>query len=166
MGLVRLHALVEGLIGPRHAEGVVREVDQPLEVDLLHAGLGRHPHEGGQLRQGLLEPGEPSRDPGLRVALSLLQRPEGPDVLQNPFEIVLSAHGDVRGACRRIERDAQLVQAGLDQGPSVLLGQHRAVGVEQDVGSAILEVAHHPGQVLDQHRLADPVKHGAAEIGT
>ena len=72
--------LVERLVGPRHADRVVLEEDEALQVDFLHADLGRDPHEGRQFGDGLLEARQPGRDARLRVALALLQRAEGADV--------------------------------------------------------------------------------------
>ena len=44
-------------------------------------------------------------------------------------------------------------------------GQQRAVGVEQDVGAAVLQVADHPRQRRHHHRLADAVQHDAGDPG-
>ena len=86
-------------------------------------------------------------------------------VAQDAPEIVLAAHLEVGLRRRGIERDAQLVETGRDQRASVPLVQHRAVGVEQHVGAAVLQIADHPRQVLHQHRLADPMQHGARQFG-
>jgi hypothetical protein len=47
----------------------------------------------------------------------------------------------------------------------VALTEDRSIGVEQDVNAAILQVSDHPGQVRDQHRLADAVQNRPREIG-
>ena len=47
VGLVRGQAVIEGLIGPREADRVLVEENEPLEIDLFHADFGRNPHESG-----------------------------------------------------------------------------------------------------------------------
>jgi hypothetical protein len=73
-GLLARHPLVERLVGARLADRVVLEEDEALEVDLLDADLGRHPHEGRQLGDRLLQAGEPGGDARAVVALALLER--------------------------------------------------------------------------------------------
>ena len=48
---------------------------------------------------------------------------------------------------------------------ALLGGEHGAVGVEQHVGAAVLQVADHARQVLHQHRLADAVQDHARDVG-
>jgi hypothetical protein len=44
------------------------------------------------------------------------------------------------------------------------LGQQSAVGVEQHVGAAVFQIAHHAGQRLDHHRLADAMQNDARYV--
>jgi hypothetical protein len=135
-----------------------------LKVDLLDPDLGRNPDKGGQFRQGLLQPCEPGRDAGGPAPLALLHLPEGANVPENAVEVVHAADGEKGGAVRGVERDAQFVKPGIDQSATVPRVQHRAIGVEQDVGAAILEIAHHARQILHQHGFANPVQDPAREI--
>ena len=157
--------LVERLVRPRHADGVVLEEDQPLQMHFLDAGLGGDTDEVRQFLDGFAQAGEPGRNPRLEVALALLQLAEGAHVFQDAIEVVLAANGEIGLRIRRVERDAQLVQLGGDQRAAVFLIEHRAVGVEQNIGAAILQITHHARQMLHQHRLADAMQHGAFRFG-
>ena len=156
--------LVERLVRPRQTDGVVGEKHQPLQMDFLDAGLGRDPDEVRQLLDGFAQTGEPGRDPRLEVALALLQLAEGADVFQDAIEVVLAANGEIGFRIRRVEGYAQLVEPRGDQRAAVFLIEHRAVGIEQNIGAAILQVPHHARQMLDQHRLADAMQHGALQL--
>jgi hypothetical protein len=79
-------------------------------------------------------------------------------------EIILAADGEIRFRVRRVERNAQLVQIGLDQGAAVFLVEHGAVGIEQDVTATVFQITHHTRQIFDQHRLADAVQYGALQL--
>ena len=59
---------------------------------------------------------------------------------------------------------AQLVQLGGNQRAAVFLVEHGAVGVEKNIGAAIFQIAHHPRQVLHQHRLTDAVQNRPMQI--
>ena len=84
--------------------------------------------------------------------------------LQDTIEIVLAANGFVGFGVGGVERDPQFVELGFDQCTSVLLIENGAVGIEQDIGAAILQVAHHARQILHQHRFADTVQDGARKV--
>ncbi len=64
-----------------------------------------------------------------------------------------------------IERDAQLVEPGLGQLAALPRRERGAVGVEQHVDAALLQVAHPARQIPHQHRLADAVQHHARDVG-
>src|SRR5258705_3316869 len=53
--LLARHVLVERLVGPGEADGVVLEKHHALQVDLLDADLGGDLYERGQLGDGLLQ---------------------------------------------------------------------------------------------------------------
>src|SRR6202034_2441216 len=156
--------LVERLVRPGEADGLVGEKHQPLQMHFLDAGLRRDTDEIRQLLDGFAQAGEPGRNLRLEMALALLQLAEGTDVFQDAMEIVLAANGEIRLRVGRVAGDAQLVQFGGDQGTAVFLVEHRAVGVEQNIGAAIFQIAHHARQMLDQHGLADAVQHGALQV--
>ena len=149
--------LVERLVRPRLADGIFVEEYKPLQIHFAHAGLGGDAHEVRQLLDGFAHAGEPCRDARLGSALALLQFAEGAHILEDAVEIILAADGAIGFGVGGVERDAQFVEPGLDQRAAVLFVEHGAVGVEQHVGAAILQIAHHARQVLDQHRLADAV---------
>src|SRR5215468_1117871 len=152
---------VERLIGPRHANGVFLEKHEPLQMHFLDAGLGGDADEIRQFLNGLAQAGEPGGDLRLCMTFTLLQSAKRADVFENAIEIILTANGAIGLRIGGVERDAQLVQTGRDQGAAVLLVKHRAVGIEQHKGAAILQITHHARQVLDQHRLTDAVQHRA-----
>ena len=64
-----------------------------------------------------------------------------------------------------VERDAEFVEAGIDERLAVLLGEQGSIGVEEDVDGAVFEITDHLGQVFDEHWLADSVEHRALEAG-
>ncbi len=163
--LVARELLVERLVRSRHADGVLVEEHQPLQIDFLDADVGGHLHEGRQLGNRLAQSGEPGRDPRPLLAFALLQVAEGADVLEDAAEVILAAYRQIGLRIGRIERDPKLVEPGIDQGAAVLLVEHGAVGIEQHVGAALLEIAHHAREALDQHRLADAVQDRALEVG-
>ncbi len=105
--------LVERLVRPRQADGIVLEEHQPLQMDFLDAGLRRDADEVRQFLDGFAQAGEPGRNPRLDVALALLQLAEGAHVFQDAIEIILAANGEIGFRIRRVERDAQLIQIGL-----------------------------------------------------
>ena len=156
--VVARHTLIKGLIRPRMADRVI-EKDEALEVDFLDPQAGRDADESRQFGQGFLESGQPGRNARIGVALAVLKGAERADVAQDAVEIVLAANRQIGGTRRGVERDPQFVEAGADQRSPVLVVQQRAVGVKQDVGAAVLEIAHHPGKVLHQHGLADAMQH-------
>ena len=162
--LLRRHPLEQGLVGPRIADGVVLEIDQALEVDLLHADVGGDAHECRQLGNRLLEAGEPGRDARALVALAHLQLAEAAHIAQDTVEEIGAADGEEGFRIGGVERHPQLIEAGVDQRTAVPVVEHGAVGIEQNVGAAILQVAHHLRQVLHQHRLADAMHHRAFEM--
>ncbi len=98
------------------------------------------------------------------MALAHLQFAEAAHVAQDAVEEIGAADGEERFRVGGVERDPQLIEAGVDQSAAVLVVEHGAVGVEQHVGAAILQIAHHLRQVLHQHRLADAVQHRAFEL--
>src|SRR5262245_52421164 len=131
MGFVRVrHVLVEGLVGPRVTDGIAFEKHQALQIDLAHADIRRHAHEGRQLRNRLLQSREPGRDSGTIFAFAFLQIAEGADVLEDAAEIILAANSQKGLRIRRVERDAKLVESGLDQCAAVPLVENGAVGVK------------------------------------
>ena len=105
-----VHALVERLVGPCMPDGIVLEKHQPLQIDLLDTGFGRHLHERGQFRDGFLQSGQPGRDPRPVGALALLQVAEGANVPQDAAEIILAADRTVGFRIGRVERHPQFVE--------------------------------------------------------
>ena len=93
--------------------GVVLEEHQPLQVDLLHADLVGDAHEVGKLGDGLLEARQPQRDARALQALARLHLGEGAHVAHDAVEVVLAADQQEGAGVGGIERDAQLVEAGL-----------------------------------------------------
>ena len=163
--LLRAQPLEQGLIRPRHAHGRLVEVHQPLQVDLAHADVVGDAHEVAELGDGLPQARQPQRHAWGAQPLARLHLGEGLHVAHDAIEVVLAAH-EAEGRCvRRIERYAQLVEAGVGQLAALLGGQHGAVGVEQHVGAARLEVADHARQLFHEHRLAHPVQHHAGDVG-
>ena len=52
-GFLARELLEQRLIGPRHADRLVLEEHEPLQIDFLHADFGGDAHEGRQLGDGL-----------------------------------------------------------------------------------------------------------------
>jgi hypothetical protein len=163
--LLARQAFEQGLVGPRMADRIVLEAHQAPEMDLLHAGLMRDAHEGGQLLDRLAQAGQPHGDARLVEPLARLHLGESPDIAENAREKIPAADLAVGGGIGGIERDAQFIEPGLGQLAPLLRGQQRAVGVEQHIGAAVLEVADLARQVLHQHRLADAVQHHPGDVG-
>ena len=109
------------------------------------------------------KPGQPGRYARLGVTLALLQFAERAHVLEDAVEIILAANGAIGLRGCGVERHAQLVEVGLDQRAAVTLVEHGAVGIEQHIGAAILEVAHHARQIFHQHGFADAVQYRAMQ---
>ena len=86
-------------------------------------------------------------------------------IADDAVEHVLAAHEREGFRFRRVERDPDLVEARSDQRSSLGFRQQGTIGVEEDVDASILEVADHPGQVLDEHGLADAVKDDPCDLG-
>ena len=87
--------LVQRLVRPRLADGVVVEEHQPLQIDFLDAGVGRDAHEIRQFLDGLAQARSARPRPAACVALALLQLAEGAHVLQDAVEIILAADGAI-----------------------------------------------------------------------
>ena len=98
------------------------------------------------------------------MTFAFLQRAKGAHVAQDPVEIVLAADRQIGGAVGGVERHSEFVETRPNHGPAILLVEKRAVGIEQHVDATLLEVTDHSGQVLDEHRLADTVQHGALRL--
>ena len=118
-----------------------------------------------QLGDRLLQSGQPQRHARLGQTLARLHLGEGAHVAHDAVEIVLAANQEKGLRVRRIERHPQLIEAGVGELAALLRRQHRAVGVEEHVGAALLQIAHHARQLLHQHRLADAVQHDARDVG-
>jgi hypothetical protein len=99
------------------------------------------------------------------VSFPLLQRAKRAHIADDAVEIVAATNHLEACTVRGIERHAQLIKAGIDQCTAIALAEHGAVGVEQDMDAAVLQIAHHARQVRDQHRFADAVQNGARKIG-
>ena len=86
---------------------------------------------------------------------------EGPHILHQCVEGVDAADGRVGLRCRRIARDAVLIQAGVEQGRLPAVIEQDGVGVEQDGARRVglPGVANHAGQLPIEQRLADAVQH-------
>src|SRR5215831_19229865 len=54
--------LVERLVGPRHADGIVLEKYEPLQMHFLDAGLGGDADEIRQFLDGFAQTGQPGRN--------------------------------------------------------------------------------------------------------
>ena len=159
------HALEQRLVGPGQPDRILFEEDHSLQIDLANTDLRRHAHERRQFGNGLLQTGEPGRDARALLPFALLQVAKRANVSEDAAEVILAADRQKGLGIRRVERDAKLVQTRRDQRPAVLLVEQRAVGVEQDVSAALLEISHHLREVLHQHRLADAVQHRALQLG-
>ena len=94
-GLFTRKPLVQSLVRPRLADGIVVEEDQPLQMYFLDAGLGGDTNEVRQFLDGLAQAREPCRDPRLEMALAFLQFPEGAHILQDAVEVILAANGEI-----------------------------------------------------------------------
>ena len=133
-------------------------------MHFLDAGLRRDTDEIGQFLDCLAQAGEPRRHLRPVMAFAFLKLAERPHVFQDAIKVVLAANDAIRFRVGGVERHAQLVQAGGDQRAPVLFIEHRAIGVEQDISAAILQIAHHARQIFDQHGLADAVQNGALQM--
>ena len=147
-GLFDMQSVEQRLVRSRQTDGVRLEIDETLQMDFPYSDAVGDFDEGGQFGDGLFQARQPYGDRRLFVALALLQIAKGAHVPQNAVEIVPAAHAFERLARGGVERNAQFVETGVDQSPSVPLVQDRAVRVEQNVDSALLEVTHHGGQIL------------------
>src|SRR5260221_14409680 len=141
------HLLVEGLVGSSQADGIVFEEHQALQIDFSYANLRGHLHEGRQLGDRFLQARQPGRHPWPILPFTFLQIAKGTYVPEYAAKVILAANGHKGLRVRCIERDAKLVEARLDQRAAVPLVEERAIGIEEDVGAAVLEIAHHPWQV-------------------
>ena len=83
-------ALEQGLLAARQSLALC-EIDQPLQMDLADPERVGQPHEGRQLRDRLLEAGQPERHLrrcGLALALEIGERPH---IAHDPVEHVAAA---------------------------------------------------------------------------
>src|ERR1700736_4400054 len=103
-----------------------------------------------------LSPVSHSDTRGIEAAL---ERAELAHVLHDAVECVLAAHRLERHGLGGVERHAQLVEAACDQIAAAPLVEQGAVGVEQHVGAALLEIADHAREIRHHQRLADAVQH-------
>jgi hypothetical protein len=118
-GVVARHPLEQALIGTRQPNGVGVEVHQPLQMDFLDPDVGREPDEGGKLRDRFLEAGQPKGDARRRRSGAFLVGAEAADVAQDAVEEIDAPHGEKALSRGRVERDAKLVEPGLDERPPV-----------------------------------------------
>ena len=142
----------------------LEEVDEALQVDLSDIDVARQTDEIAELIDGFLEPGKPQRDARLLGAELALHRPEGADIADDAMKHVAPAHQLEGFRLGRVQRYAQLVKPAVDQLAALLRAEQRAVGIEQHIGAAILQIPDHAWQRAHHHRLADPVQHDAGNI--
>src|SRR5258707_2465554 len=159
------HPLKERLVGSGMADRIVFEKHQALKINFLDPDLGRDLHERRQFRDGFLNAGKPCGYARAVVAFALLEIAERAYIFQDATEVIFATDCPIRFCVCGIERDPQFVKPRRHQGAAVLLIEHSAIGVEQHIDATVLQVAHHRGKVLHQHRLADTVEHGTFYIG-
>src|SRR5262249_60889471 len=107
---------VEPLLGRSCAVWVFLKNHEPLQMPFLDAGLGGDADEIRQFLNGLAQAGEPGGDLRLCMTFTLLQSAKRADVFENAIEIILTANGAIGLRIGGVERDAQLVPTGRDQG--------------------------------------------------
>ena len=134
-------------------------------MHLRHANLMRQPDEGGQLLQRLPQSGEPERKARAVGAHLLFQGDEILHIAHDAVEQIAAAHQLERLGLGRIKRNAHLVQPGIDQLAALLVAHQSAVGVEQHIGAARLQIGDHRRQFGHHHRLADAVQHHPLDFG-
>ncbi len=164
-GFLPAQPLEQGLVRPGQADRRLVEKDQPLQMHFTDADLVGDLHEGRQLLECFLQARQPERDLRQRQIFAYLHFAERAHVANDAVEIVPAAHQQERLGVSGIERHAQFVEARISKFASLLRRQQRAVGVEEYVGTAGLQVAHHARQILDEHGLAHPVQHDAGDVG-
>src|SRR5580658_5262563 len=89
--------------------------DETLQMHLADADARGEAHEIGELVDRFLEAGEPERDAWRRGADLALERGERADVADDAVEHILAAHPEEARRIGRVDRDAQLVEAGVDE---------------------------------------------------
>src|SRR5262249_35735470 len=138
---------------------------EALQIDTTRAHAHRYRHEAGNLFDVVPHYREPQRHP----------RPDGPalplevtqplEVREHLVERVGPAHSDVGFASARVERDARLGGAGVDEGGGLCARQADRVRVEQDLRSSPDEMLDHAREVAIEQRLADAVQDHPFERG-
>ena len=74
--------LVQCLIRPRLADGILLEEHQPLQIDFPNAGFRRDANEFRQLLDGFAESRQPGRHARLAIAIAFLQVAKGAYILE------------------------------------------------------------------------------------
>src|SRR5437763_12109668 len=109
------HLLKQCLVWPRFADRILVEEYQPLKIDFLDADFGCQLNECRQLLNRLLQAGEPCRHAWLGASLALLQLSKSTHIAKDARKIILAANFMKALGIGGVERDAQLVESGLDQ---------------------------------------------------
>src|SRR5687768_3977650 len=132
-GFLLRHVVEQRLIRSRLADRILVEEYQPLEVDFLDADVGSHLNEGRQLSYRLFQAGEPGRHAWLGVPFTFLQLAKSAHIAEDTRKIVLAADLMKALGIGGVERDAQLVESGIDQCTATAFIENGAVGIEQRI---------------------------------
>src|SRR5688572_30818672 len=127
-------------------------------MDAAGAGADGERHEGGDLLDVVAQRREPERYARRRGGALAAQRGERLEVRHHLRERVDAAYPRVRLRRGGVERHAQLVETGVDEGMGAPASERDDVRVEDDGGTTRLEVRDHRGQLTVEQRLADAVQ--------
>ena len=150
--------------GSLFAHGVFEE-DEALQVDLVDANGVGEADEVGELVDGLAKAGEPEGDARLGGVELALEAGEVGDVGDDFVEEVFAANHLEDLGLGGVEGDAELVEPGFDERAAIVLVEQRAIGVEEDVDVAVLEIFDALGEIFDEHGFADAVEDDAGDVG-
>src|SRR5215475_7671068 len=162
--LLAIHSFKQRLIGAREADGVLVEIDEPLQIDLADTDVVGDAHEVAELRDRLLEAGEPQRDAWACEPFAPLHMGESAHIAHDAIEVVLAANAKKRAGLGGIERDTELIEARVAEFAPLPGSECGTVGVEEHVGAACLEIANHARQRLHEHGLTDAVQDHAGNV--
>ena len=133
LALDNICALEQRGLWARKSNWAAFEVNQALQMNLVHPNLMREPDEGRKLLQRFAQSCEPERKPRLFAPMLLFKRDEVFDVAHDPLEKIAAPHSLESLRLRRIERDAHFIEACFDNLAALLIAHQRSVRIEQHI---------------------------------
>src|SRR5712692_11473751 len=139
------------------------EVNQALHIDLAYTMFTGQVDQTWQLVQILTHGSEPERDSWLSGVLHLLHGNEGTHIAPYFVKGVYASHMSIGLSRSTVHREAILVEASINECLATFGIEQNTVGVEENIGASIFQIANHARQLFVQQRFTKPVEDDAVQ---